>query len=287
MVLHSGQHLRAEQFRHQPMDDIVVRGRILAHQVHRRPILLPGFAGEVEPSQPAKMLVTRRQALLGDGRIGAADRRPRPPAAAMAKQRHIAAWFQAQSRRMLAHRQHAELDEVVPRPRRSQLLAGLVFVLARHAGDGPVGVEDGVVVRPLVRAPHAEPRPLLQCLLEGERLLGERVDIGIEDRELHATGDIDPDRIRNDRVVAGENTADRQPVTNVRIGHQRTADGDGQRGGVAHLLAGSVVDLRTPDAVGGRGAGRFGRRTDQRLRQGAQRRIGEVVRGSLDDGLEQ
>ena len=53
--------LRPEQLRHEPMDHVVVRGRVFAHQIHGGPIFLARLAVQVEPRQTAERFVFLRQ----------------------------------------------------------------------------------------------------------------------------------------------------------------------------------------------------------------------------------
>ncbi len=112
------------------MNARVVRGRVLAHQLHRGPILLPFVRVEIEP---AEVLHGTRQFLVpshGQLAVVIADRRARAAAAAVAEQREIAPRLQRQPR--LDNLQLAELDEMVAAPARSKLAPGLVFVVARN-----------------------------------------------------------------------------------------------------------------------------------------------------------
>ena len=47
-------------------------------------------------------------------------------------------------------------------------------------------------------------------------------DVGrqIQDRQLHAAGNVHAHRIRNHGVLAGQHATDRQPVSHMRVGHQ-------------------------------------------------------------------
>ena len=56
MVLDAGDDLRAQQLRHQPMDHRVIRRRVFAHEVHRLPILLAGFAVEARATPAGRGL---------------------------------------------------------------------------------------------------------------------------------------------------------------------------------------------------------------------------------------
>ena len=71
----------------------------------------------------------------------------------------------------------------------------------------------------------------------------------IEHRKLHPAGNIDADRVRNHRVLAGQHAADRQAVADVRIRHQRGADRIRHLAGMPHLLVRTGVDVGAPGAV--------------------------------------
>ena len=66
MVLDSRDDLCADQLRHQTMDDVVIGRRVVAHQVHRRPVFLTGLIVETQPRQAADIGVSLRQQVASD-----------------------------------------------------------------------------------------------------------------------------------------------------------------------------------------------------------------------------
>ncbi len=71
-----------------------------------------------------------------------------------------------------------------------------------------------------------------------------------------------------------QHAADRQAVADVRVGHQRRADGDRHLAGLPHLDVGGLVDVAAPGAIADRlmDHGRLGRQ--QLSRELAPDRIG-------------
>ncbi len=77
-------------------------------------------------------------------------------------------------------------------------------------------------------------------------------DRALQHRHLHPAGDVDADRVRDDRVVGGQHAADRQAVALVRVGHQRARHRHRQLAGVAHLLQRAFLEP-LPEDLAGRG----------------------------------
>ena len=60
--------------------------------------------------------------------------------------------------------------------------------------------------------------------------------------QLHAAGDVYANRIGNHGVVTSEDATDRQPVTNMRIGHQGSGRRHRDATGLPHLRMGVGLD---------------------------------------------
>ena len=78
----------------------------------------------------------------------------------------------------------------------------------------------------------------------------------VKNRQLHAAGDVDSHRIRNHRILTSQHAANRQTVANMRIGHQRRANGARHSTSLTHLRVGPLVNVFAPsgilDGLGGR-----------------------------------
>ena len=181
-------------------------------------------------------------------------------------------------------REETELNEVISRAGRTKLPPRLVAVLARDAADGPVLIHDGVFLWLLVDGADTETSSVLNRLPEPSDVLGELTRRQIEDRQLHATGNIDADGIRHDGVVQSQHSADGQSVPEMRVGHKRRADSHRERAGMSHLAMTGVVDVVAPGPV----RDRLGRNEvvclDQLPCEAAEVRIG-LVSGRLGENL--
>src|SRR6185503_15548736 len=118
-------------------------------------------------------------------------------------------------------REQTELNEVIAASARPQLRPGPTLIRRRHWADAPIIVHDVVLTRPLEVGPDAETRFRLDGARQTVTMVFKITQGEIQYRHLHATGDIDPDRIRHDRVIGREHSANRQPVANVGVRHER------------------------------------------------------------------
>ncbi len=115
---------------------------------------------------------------------------------------------------------------------------------------------------------------------QATRLPFHRTDGQIENGQLHTACDVDAYGVGNHRIPRGQDAADRQPITLVRVRHEGSGHRDRKAAGVLHLIQGARFDVAAPDLVGRtrlalneRASGR--RVVHQHLRQGAIRRIVE------------
>lgn len=106
-----------------------------------------------------------------------------------------------------------------------------------------------MLTRRLERRTDAKARLALDRFRQPGLIGLERRERKIEHGHLHPARDVDADRVGNHRVVGGKDAADRQPVANVRVGHQRAGDRDRQLAGVLQLLDGVGLEAVTPDLV--------------------------------------
>ena len=74
----------------------------------------------------------------------------------------------------------------------------------------------------------------------------DRVRLAVKDREPHPAGDVDADRVWDDSVLRRQYAADRQAVTDMGIGHERSGHRDRQRAGVGHLLNRLRLEIVAP-----------------------------------------
>ena len=131
--------------------------------------------------------------------------------------------------------EQAELDEMIAAAAGAELRPGPVFVLFGHRADIPIRIQHLVLPAVLEAGAHAKTR--LGLDRPGEPILVpfQFARRNIEHGHLHAAGNIHADRIRNDRVLRGQHSADGQPVANVRIRHEGAGHRDRQQAGFLHL----------------------------------------------------
>ena len=105
----------------------------------------------------------------------------------------------------------------------------------------------------LERGTHPEARLDFDCF---DQLLALPIQFAqrqVQHREFHAAGNVHAHGIRNDRVVRGQHTADRQAVTHMGIRHQGARDCHRQLTGSAHLVDSLRLQSFPPLAPCGRG----------------------------------
>src|SRR5689334_23672367 len=111
MVLDVEPHLAADRLRDMTMDQLVVRRRVAAHQLHRIPVFLSRLAREIEPCEMRELLRQRGVNAAGDAAVMLRDLRARAAAARVAEQREIVA---AREREAIAEdREPTEPDEMI------------------------------------------------------------------------------------------------------------------------------------------------------------------------------
>ena len=88
---------------------------------------------------------------------------------------------------------------------------------------------------------HSEMCKVFQSLLYLIRISFQEVCFRIKYRQTHPATDINPDSIRYHGIISSQHPTDRQSITGVRIGHQRSADRYRQ----IHLLFGKSLDKLT------------------------------------------
>ena len=99
-------------------------------------------------------------------------------------------------------------------------------------------------------------------------------------------GHIDADRVGNHGVVARQDAANRQPVADVRVGHERGLPRDRHLARLPHLCVGGVVDaVGAPGAVRDRVGSNELTRLDERRREGTDL-ISMLVKHQLINGAE-
>ena len=78
-----------------------------------------------------------------------------------------------------------------------------------------------------------------------ERISFQEVCFRIKYRQTHPATDINPDSIRYHGIISSQYPTDRQSITGVRIGHQRSTDRYRQAHSQIHLLFGKSLDKLT------------------------------------------
>ena len=138
---------------------------------------------------------------------------------------------------------------MIPRAARAELPPRRIFLLARDARDAPIAIHHRMRLRRPMLDADAKLRPAVERFLVAIEVLRNGFNRLIQHRKLHPAGDIDANRVRNHRVFASQHTADRQPIANVRIRHQRSADRIRNLARNPHLLVRTGVDIRAPSLV--------------------------------------
>ena len=134
MVLDVEQHLDAQRTRDVRVNERVIRRGIPAHQLHRRPVLLAGFGRQIEPRQMRQFLRQLGMELARQPAVVLSDLRTGAAAAGVAEEREVVA--ARESRRVVEHREPAELDEVIAAPARAELRPGAILQ-ARRSRSSP------------------------------------------------------------------------------------------------------------------------------------------------------
>ena len=230
-----------------------------------------------------------------------ADRRARAPRPGVGQEREVVAGGKAERSGLVGRdRERAELHEMVAAAARAELEPRAVAEPLRHRRDAPVLVEHGVLPRPRPRdavvppelSPDAEPRLGFEGRGQPIRLRVEPQRGEVEDRQLHPAGDVHAHGVGHHRLLGGQDTADRQTVADVGVGHERACHRDRQPHRRLHLGHRRGVDVHAPlspwnglVARPQRGErGRLGRtQFRERGRERAEVRIGGERLGRGDD----
>src|SRR5688572_22967853 len=125
VVLDVELHTDAQGPRHVCVNQRMVRSRVLAHQLHCGPVLLSGFAREIEPRQMREWLWKLRMEMAGQPAVMLCDLRTGTSASGMTEQRQVRPAPEA--RRFIQDRELAKFHEVVAAPARAQLRPGAVL----------------------------------------------------------------------------------------------------------------------------------------------------------------
>ena len=160
MILDVEQDLDAQRTRNVRVNERVIRRGIPAHQLHRRPVLLARFSREIEPRQMRQFLRQLGMELARQPAVVLRDLRTRAAAAGVAEEREVLA--AREPRRVVEHRELAELDEVIAAAARAELRPGAILQLRGHARHPPIGVHDVVLPARSERGADAETRLTLE-----------------------------------------------------------------------------------------------------------------------------
>ena len=176
------------------------------------------------------------------------DLRAGPPAAGVTEQREVLA--RRQPDRAVGHGELPELDEVIAAAARPELRPRAILEAGRDVAHAPIRIHDTVLAWRPERGADAESRLTLDRFGQLALIVGQRGERQIQHGHLHAARDVHADRVRNDGVVRRQHAADREPVADVRVGHERAGDRDRQLARVRHLLDRRRLQVFTPDAIG-------------------------------------
>ena len=212
-----------------------------------------------------------------------AHRRAGAAAAAVREQRDVRSRFKISNRSV--SREKAEFNEVVPAAAGAELRPGTVLVLLRDRADRPIGVEHLVFATLFERRTDPETRFRLDRARETVLPPVQVIQADVEHGHLHAAGDVHADRVRDHRVLRGQHAADRQTVTDMRIGHERARDRNRQQTRLLHLHDRLGFQPFAPLAIlhwlGPRRRGR----SEQRSGKLAPQRVGSERRRIIDNGF--
>ena len=142
---------------------------------------------------------------------------------------------------------------MIPAATGPQLLPSEIAQPAGHTADRPVLVHHRMLGRLFPGASGTKQRPALQGAVErsavGWIVCRHNIDRQIGDRQLNPAGDINPNAIRDDSIIACQDTADRESVTDVSVRHQGGRHRNRQAASVSHLLVGGPIEIDTPAGV--------------------------------------
>ena len=114
------------------VNEMMIGGGVLTHQVHRRPVFLSILGIEIEPSQIAEFLGQILVFLAGEPAVMIADLRASTPAATVAQQAEIRSRFEAEL--LVLNGEFAELNKMVAAATGAELRCGLVAIIAASPG---------------------------------------------------------------------------------------------------------------------------------------------------------
>src|SRR6266852_8421885 len=89
-----------------------------------------------------------------------------------------------ESRRVVRHRELAELDEVIAAPARAELCPGTILQVRGHTRDPPIGVHDAVLATRLERGANPETCLTLERARQTWLIVRERLDRQVQHRQL-------------------------------------------------------------------------------------------------------
>src|SRR3979411_747218 len=113
----------------------------------------------------------------------------------------------------------AKFHEMIAGTARAELGPCFVTKTVSERRHGPVRVHDLMLTAPLEIRSDSKTRLALDDVGETILLSSDRLCRPVEHSHFHAARDIDPDAIRDDRILGRQHTADRQTVTNMGVGH--------------------------------------------------------------------
>ncbi len=104
-----------------------------------------------------------------------------------------------------------------------------------------------MIIRLFEDRTHAEPRLVLDGVLELLAQTVEPLARQIEDAQPHSAGDVNAHRVRDDRILHRQHAADGQAVPEVGVGHEGTPHRHRQRRRDVHLLQCVGIKALAPD----------------------------------------
>src|SRR3984893_2453155 len=120
-----------------------------------------------------------------------------------------------ESRRLVEHRETAELDEMIAGPARAELRPGAILQPRGHTRHPPIGVHDVMLPTRSERGAHPEACLTFERSCQTGLVVRERADREVQHGQLHPARDVDADRVRDDGLTCGEHAADGEPVADM------------------------------------------------------------------------
>src|SRR5713101_6048365 len=116
-----------------------------------------------------------------------------------------------ESRRVVKHRELAELDEVIAAPTRAELCPGTILQVRGQTCHPPIGVHDLVLPARSERGADPEAGLALEHARQTCLVVLQCAYRQVQYRQLHPARDVDADRIRDHCVTGGQHATDWQP----------------------------------------------------------------------------